>query len=349
MTCQRKDRDAGETEEVDDKNKGRAFIFRKTQDFDNKFMYAEVEIISSDLIQLLKTELRHYPGHYWDGQTAIIMDPFMPLVHNWDKLRAVAAEADKEELNLSEVAKLARSDLNLLLNIVESSSGSDKLMNYFKNREQMLANRTVTQESLWTLFSPGRLLIASPFVKMPQLFIAGMSFPFDYYGEDNKRRPWSCSCWGYDWNGENFERTAFQFEIEQFSGSRTIDSLPIYPLDYCREDRSELLGQLKVRGEKFRKLVQAKKGKQMFSYHGKALYRGIGISTIDSATQVTQVGVPPRITENEAYSPKQINDDDDRSYIAASNDPINESVRRKLTRLMSCDVRIPNLEPPDPY
>lgn len=79
-------------------------------------------------------------------------------------------------------------------------------------------------------------------------------------------------------------------------GSKTINGLPCYPLENYKAgdpEQSSLLRQLKSRlmdrGHMFVDLATAEKGRQMFSYSGKVLYRGIGISTIDSATQVTQV------------------------------------------------------------
>ncbi len=93
--------------------------------------------------------------------------------------------------------------------------------------------------------------------------------------------------------GEAFNRKSYVFEFEKFAGSKPINSLPCYPLDFYmngnRNETKELEESLMNRGSRFRELCSAGKGKQMFSYTGKVLYRGIGISTIYSAMQVTQV------------------------------------------------------------
>ncbi|KAI9845158.1 MAG: hypothetical protein M1837_005043 [Sclerophora amabilis] len=320
VECQRIDRDASELE-VKPKE-AHAFIFRKVQDEQGKFWYSEVEIKSVDLQQLLRTNLMHYPGHYWEGDVVTIIDPFSPLVHNWDKLQKVANE---EVANFSEEDKQVRSDLKLLLNIVSTSSGVDKLGKYFKERERYTHNRTITYDALWTLFAPGTVVYAAPFLKQEQLFIVGSSY--GYFPQDGRgARPWSVPCWGYDWNGDTFERKSFEFEFEKFVGSKSINNLPCFPIEYYENGDPEayelLKSRLIKRGHKFRELCIAERGKQMFSYQGKVLYRGIGISVIDSATQVTQV-----------------NDDEDRSFITASNEEVSESTRRKLSKLMSCELK----------
>lgn len=286
--CRRIDKDAS-TIVKDEKKESHAFIFRKVLDEKDKFRYSEVDIKSSALKDLLHKNLMHYPGHYWDGDTVTIQDPFCPIVHNWDALQEVANEAGDGS---SEGEKQAHSDLKLLMGIISSSSGVDKLEKYFKEREQHIDNKTVAYETLWTIFSPGRRVYAAPFLKQSQIFIVGSS-SVDFPAEGRRAEPWSISCWGYDWNGETFNRKPYEFEFEKFAGSKPINSLPCYPLDFYKNgDRNEikdLVNSLMDRGRAFRELCSAAKGKQMFSYTGKVLYRGIGISTIDSAMQVTQV------------------------------------------------------------
>lgn len=286
--CARIDKDAS-TVAKSEKEESHAFVFRKIQDDKDKFVYSEVEIIYSGLKTLLHKNLMHYPGHYWDGDTVTIWDPFCPIVHNWDALQAVANENRDE---ISENDKQARSDLRLLMDIISTSSGVDKLGIYFKERDQLTKNKTITYETLWTLFSPGRHVYAEPFLKQSQIFIVGSSM-VDFPEQRRGAMPWSIRCWGYDWNGDTFDRKLYEFEFEKFVGPKPINSLPCYPLDFYEHgDDSKtksLQSSLLARGNSFRELCTAGKGKQMFSYSGKVLYRGIGISTIDSATQVTQV------------------------------------------------------------
>ncbi|KAA6410582.1 MAG: hypothetical protein FRX48_06004 [Lasallia pustulata] len=319
--CRRIDRDASEIDNTA-KKEAHAFIFRKTQDEKDKFLYSEVEIKSADLKKVLQDNLRHYPGHFWDGDVVTIVDPFAPIVHNWDTLQKVAHEEGSE---LSDDEKLARSDLKLLLGIISTASGVDRLGKYFKDREQHIKNKTITYDTLWTLFPPGELVYSEPFLNREQIFIVGSSY-VDFPREERRAKPWSVICLGYDWNGETFNRKAYEFEFEKFLGSKTINALPSYPLRHYKKGDQEQIRLLKSkllkRGRAFKDLATAERGRQMFRYQGKALYRGIGISTIDSATQVTQV-----------------NDDDDRSYITATQEELGEATRRKLTKLMTCDVK----------
>jgi hypothetical protein len=265
-----------------------AFTIRKFLDPEkNKFSYSEVDIEAPGLRALLGEQLKHYPGHLWDSDPVNISENFAPIVHNWEKLQE---EANKTK-HKSPEEEQARKDLKELLDIVSTGSGNAKLDQYFKTRESHMANGTITYDTIWTLFPPGCQVYSAPFLKEPQVFIVG-SKPLEFPVVHGRREiPWSLVCYSYDWTGSKFERKAYEFQFERFAGSKAINTLPCYPLEYYggengEEERKALRARLIERGRKFRKFCIAPKGKQMFTYKGTVLSRGVGITTIATSAQV---------------------------------------------------------------
>lgn len=118
----------------------------------------EIEISSPDLSALLLSLLRHYPYHTFQGPPTIINSPYEGLILNWEKLE----QATKEESEV-ETDQQTRSDLRLLLDTIASGSGDPKLDKYFKSRTSNKEQKSVTFETLWTMFPPGTLIYGRPF------------------------------------------------------------------------------------------------------------------------------------------------------------------------------------------
>lgn len=232
-----------------------AFRLRKNVDSSRQDSTGELEILSHDLWQLLKKILSHYPGHTFLSDPVTINSPYEALVLNWDKLEKAAKGGvvdDKEHQ--------ARSDLKLLLATISTSSGDAKLDKYFKMRQSSRELKSVTFESLWTLFAPGTLVYGKPFLGHDQLFIV-------QHGWRSWPRPnvtsWPLACWTYDWDGKVFKRMPLKLELECFEGHKPITSLAFYPLDY-HSDRNSIMQNLMKRGDKYKRICNAKQGSRMF-------------------------------------------------------------------------------------
>lgn len=136
-----------------------AFLLRKNVDAnDRKDNDGELEIVNRDLWNLLKKLLSHHPYHTFQGDPVTIESPYEAFILNWDKLENAAKESSADEKD-----NQARLDL--------SKSGDPKLDKYFKIRESNREQRSVTFESLWTLFSPGALVYGKSFLGQDQIFI----------------------------------------------------------------------------------------------------------------------------------------------------------------------------------
>ena len=277
-----------------------AFLLRKYVDAgtreDNE---GELEIVSRDLWNLLKKLLSHYPYHTLQGDPATIESPYEAFILNWDKLEKAAKESPVDEKD-----KQARLDLKLLLDTISSGSGDPKLDKYFKVRESNREQRSVTFESLWTLFPPGALVYGKPFLGQDQVFIVQDNLrPWPLIGR--KSSTWALQCWTYDWDGKTFKRTALRLDFESFEGLKPITSLPFYPLDHHQQPEI-LKKRLVERGKKYRKFCIAKQGSRMFDYKGDVVLGKKGFSGITGDDD--EVSLPG--SSNDSILTHEIKDDD---------------------------------------
>ena len=267
---------------------------------------------------LLLHTLAHYPWlkHLTSSMTITFFSNFEPIVHNWsllndiannDSSKPIVSEFHNELASASEGLLLslkppgslekATTDLRLLLDEVRRTPG---LESYFNSaREMQQNNNTVSYEHLWTIFPPGELVFSSAFMDRPQAFIVKNCADSYFKRKGSSDERWILECWTYDWNGTHFSRTPVEFSFENFKGTKSIISLPCYPLKFHRDSKDEAnssdgigLGEpmkqkLIRRGERYRELCLKKKGAQIFDYEGELLTRGTGVRRVITRHQVS--------------------------------------------------------------
>ncbi|KAI9764111.1 MAG: hypothetical protein M1840_008671 [Geoglossum simile] len=274
-----------------------------------KYDYSTFFIDDPALRALLQVTLAHYRHLNADSDSFIMSSPFEPLVHHWSVLTALAkndeesdavkslkkklervrpsTESSPTQENLAALAILsndaargAMEDLGRLLDQVRSTP---ELELYFDDLEAQGNAESITFDNLWAIFPPGELVLASPFMGLPQVFIVKESSSFVTLSRDGKRL-WNLVCCSYDWNGTTFNRVAVTFPFEEFKGTRAINTLACHPLKFHRDDEAPneknsptLRNKLIERGKQFRELCISPRGSQMFEYSGSALARGTGI------------------------------------------------------------------------
>jgi hypothetical protein len=219
----------------------------------------------------------------WSETVTKCRSPYSALIYSWSE---ALEEAQRIVEGESEDEQQARTDLAELLNIISTSSGHLQLDRYFQERDTFISENSITHDALWTLFPPGTLILAHPFLEKPQIFSVQSC---DGFVSGNE--PFDLICYSFDWNGFEFNRVAFEMRIESWGDDRkSIVELPFYPLDYYEESSPNLedspatgaieglKNKLINRGKRYEKLCTAEKGKQMFNYEGNAhLQRSGGI------------------------------------------------------------------------
>lgn len=153
-------------------------------------------------------------------------------------------------------------DLEHLLGCIESAP---ELERYFKTRATNIAAQITTYETLWTVFAPRTRIIAKPFLNTPQILEVMISpIPFQNPAESSLRM-W-VRCW--DWNGKKMVRVFYPLIFERFRGTRPINELEYYPVDFD-PDKEALLARINDRSVRFINAIRVKPGSsQMFTYHG---------------------------------------------------------------------------------
>lgn len=235
------------------------------------------------MCSLFRKFLPHFPEHDLDIEDPVFVSPYPMLIYNWDLL---GREANKETEDAEEKQDLE--NLKALMKLVSTKSGDPKLDAYFRSRDANLKNGKITYETVWTLFPPGEMVLSRPFLDQDQLFIVQDCVRYGWpLTENNHRRkppPWTVICWSYDWDGAYFDRKPFEFDIEPFSGTRSINSLNVYPVKFYSDPTDGGTWEVKLkpalikRGKRFREICVSPRGSRMFDYIGLALSRGRGIS-----------------------------------------------------------------------
>lgn len=179
-----------------------------------KYKYSDFTIEAPELKALLCIVLAHYPNlHFfppsydssWEevGREPITFEsPFLPLIHNWDRLKIFASlESDLNEKH-PVVAELEsriqksgpRTDLveleveNQVLRYLYKNDNLQKAREQLKTMVELLAlvpncrkclvsleaqtkTRSIQFEYLWTIFPPGEIVYSTVLMDDPQLFI----------------------------------------------------------------------------------------------------------------------------------------------------------------------------------
>lgn len=176
----------------------------------------------------------------------------------------------------------ARSDLKLLLDTIASSSGDTKLDKYFKVRDSNKEQKSVTFETLWTIFSPGTLIYGRPFQDQDQVFVVrdnAETWPFFRRGLPREQASWTLVGWSYDWDGKKFKRLCLKMTFDYFDGTKPITSLPYFPF-HLHDQRDIITEKLLTQGVKYQQFCTAYQGARLFEYSGNALFVKKGFSGV---------------------------------------------------------------------
>lgn len=133
-----------------------------------------------------------------------------------------------------------------------------------------------TFEYMWTIFAPGSLVLAKPFLKQNQIFKVSLT-PIPNYVRDLPAKLYiTAYCW--DWNGKKEVKIHYDFAIERFRGTKDINQLDCYPIKYHTDSsgvnqEAELRKTISERGKKYRSFVQCKEGAEQMHIH-----KGLAVS-----------------------------------------------------------------------
>ncbi|RYP56141.1 hypothetical protein DL771_012086 [Monosporascus sp. 5C6A] len=178
-----------------------AFLFRKVEDPEKlkNGITSELEIKDLDLILLLDEVIGRYPGVNFKASLVIISSPFAVIVHNWQKL----VERTQKAPDAQPCKDLA--------NLLAAVKAKPELEDYFRIRDADAKSRTATFETLWTLFAPETLVMARPFMNIPQVFRVIDTIRLS-------RRLFRIWAWHWDWDGKLLSGSSMTWILNVSSG-----------------------------------------------------------------------------------------------------------------------------------
>ncbi|KAL2045967.1 hypothetical protein ABVK25_011892 [Lepraria finkii] len=232
-----------------------------------KVSHNEIDLGPGALLDLLREIMADDDSNQtWTGPHVTLSTPFTQLVHKWGRLEEEVKASKPDD---SSHRKEARDDLAKVLDFVQRSKG---LESFFKARPSNMTSGVITYDHLWTIFPAGTEVISQTFLEDKHVMIVHDS-PHKY---EREKSQWLV-CWYYDHDGTDWVVSQILFEIERYNGTKPIDTLKCYPLEYYKEngrstDLVKLKGELTERGKSFKRLCTRNPGvQQMFDYKGQLL------------------------------------------------------------------------------
>lgn len=186
-----------------------------------------------------------YPVTYADDHKLVLYPKFIPFCHRWEKLLQV--EQDEPDPEIKSHLALLRSTLKI--NLADSLKQSDLVartgLASFLDLELLFQpNQIVIHRHSDGVLSAGRVREVS--------LVEG-------YGV----RYYTVKVYTTAWNGERFGMEKDTWKLDDFSGTRKVHTLDIFPL-YMHPDRVKISEKLVQRGKKYEKL----RGQHFLAYAG---------------------------------------------------------------------------------
>jgi hypothetical protein len=227
-----------------------ALLIRNKKSYDSrkKFEIDSIVVQSPLLKEVLGNVLKDYPGVTTSLARLTFTAPFKPFVHRWHKLvEAIGKEEDEE----------TKTHLKLLHSVLHA-----ELKETIAAKEDLVANGVVTFSHMWTIFAPGDLVYTVEDGQDRLFELQSADYGVDRRGNSI----YNINCYSIDWDGESFGRRNEYVKNNTFEGTRHINRLPAYPLEF-HPNQSKLLKELLERGKTWEKFA----GYHYMGYKGVAL------------------------------------------------------------------------------
>lgn len=232
-----------------------ALIVRNVRVYNDpqKVMAVQSIVVQSPLLKkLLSTVLKNYPGVTAELKRLEFSGQFQPLIHRWAELQKAIDELDES----TEDGRTTKDHALLLREVLQKECSE-----IIDVTQDMKSKRVMTYEHLWTLFQPGSIVYTRLDGQETAMKLESTRYAQDCQG----RNVLAVRCKYIDWDGVNFGYKRSIVQIPIYSGTRPIQSLKIYPIEY-HADEAALRRRLIERGLKTESLA----GPHYKAYNGVA-------------------------------------------------------------------------------
>ncbi|KAF2276619.1 P-loop containing nucleoside triphosphate hydrolase protein [Westerdykella ornata] len=232
-----------------------ALIVRKVRKYNDPSKVLEIHSIAVQsplLKKLLAGVLKGYPGITPTLERLEFGGRFEPLIHRWEELQNAIDGLGSE----TEDDRTTKAHAMLLKEVL-----MDEFQSLIETSQDMKRKKVMTFEHLWTLFQPGSLVYMRNDGQETALHMQEAK-----YGVDAKGLPVFWVIGRYvDYDGTRFGYQKLNVSISAYSGTRPINSLAVFPLEY-HHDAEGLRTRLVERGAR----VEALAGPSYRAYDGMA-------------------------------------------------------------------------------
>ncbi|KAH7323170.1 P-loop containing nucleoside triphosphate hydrolase protein [Stachybotrys elegans] len=219
-------------ESIDIKSKAVIARMKKSHEEGKILVLDSIVVQNDDLKAFLVDLFDGYSGITPNLKKLVLTAPFRPFFYRWTYFQQLLHQAAKESSPVKPFAQLLYDLLRL-----EVQPIVDEV-------HDMVKNRVITYELLWTIFSPLRRLYDKAWLYDRMYILQSYAYTKDGFVVTAKF---------VDWDGEKFGYRSTDVTIPPFSGTRSIEQLSIYPIDLS-QSQGEIRQKLLNRGTKFRDL-----------------------------------------------------------------------------------------------
>ena len=225
---------------------------RKSADTRKKYDIDSIIVQSPLLKQQLGVGLANYPGITTTLDRLVFQAPFKPFVHRWQRLLSLLD-------SLQDADPAPTEHLKLFMDLLYT-----ELKQAIDAKVDMVKNGVITFDYLWTIFEPEILVYGEKHGQQRVWELQQAS-----YGCQQGVSFLGLNVWHVDWDGSKFGQQTDCLKIWGFDGTRTIQHLDFYPLNF-HLNKKDIVRKLVNRG----KLFAALAGYHYKLYAGVALGRG---------------------------------------------------------------------------
>ncbi|KAK3323006.1 P-loop containing nucleoside triphosphate hydrolase protein [Apodospora peruviana] len=257
-----------EQKELDKRSKDMPIIQRFKYDryADPKWITVSLTFNSPDMRDLLSTALDKYPDLDMESAHWTFNTPFEPIVHRWEKLKALQAEAEAEAAADDSVSSRRRTEAaNGLVNFL-----APLLAPSISSVAEIRKTGKVEFSNIWQIFPPGELVVT----KLDSIETVCRVVK-SRLQEGSSGQQWSFKLEYIEWNGQMCGYQTTNLAINEFAAGihlRAITSLAMHPLSFSN-DPAALEKRMRSRGHKFERY----RGFRYLTYKGIKFTLGGGL------------------------------------------------------------------------
>lgn len=227
---------------------------------------SRVRILSSKLINALRSVVKYYPGQSLIGDTLEFPAPYQFLVHHRHDLERYKAQHPPQHDQLYQ--EECNEHIDHLLEFLQNTMGKE-----LKEEEERHKRGVATFEYLWLLLKPGQDVFVNDSLKgrLQSAVLENVEGGYqDGEATDYRGVVWSVV---YIGEGDRLYRLYHNFFIQPFDGEREIQTQWVYPVEFHvdtpealkTQNGLKLAEQMVIWGEKYWGLTK----RCLKDYHGK--------------------------------------------------------------------------------